>query len=105
MPKRVKKRRPTDVNQLAHQLVEESTTEDTDEPAKVTPDELSRVMAMIGRKGGRIGGKRRLETLTQERRSEIALKAAQARWKKARPQTDTMSKQERENTRKTARGS
>ena len=87
MPKRLKKTRPTDVNQLAHQLVEESTAEIADTPADVTPDELSRVMAMIGRKGGRIGGKRRLETLTPERRSEIALKAARARWAK-RKRTD-----------------
>ncbi|MCY3878932.1 MAG: histone H1 [Rhodobacteraceae bacterium] len=31
-------------------------------------------------KGGRIGGKRRAESLTPERRSEIALAAASARW-------------------------
>ena len=84
MPKRVKNRRPTDVNQLAHQLVKESTTDDTDDSARsVTSAELSRVMSMIGRKGGRIGGKRRLETMTPERRSEIALKAAKTRWQKA----------------------
>ena len=40
-------------------------------------------MAELGRRGGKKGGKRRLETLTKERRSEIALKAARARWKKA----------------------
>jgi hypothetical protein len=32
-------------------------------------------------KGGKIGGKARAEKLTPEQRSEIAKKAAQARWK------------------------
>lgn len=36
----------------------------------------------LGRKGGLKGGKARAEKLTPERRSEIARKAAQARWKK-----------------------
>jgi hypothetical protein len=50
------------------------------------PDALliSRVMAEMGRKGGKIGGKRRLETLTDARRSEIAAQAAKTRWKKVR---------------------
>lgn len=42
--------------------------------------ELSAYFAAIGRKGGRIGGKRRMETLTPTRRSEIATAAARARW-------------------------
>jgi hypothetical protein len=41
---------------------------------------VSRVMAEMGRKGGRIGGKRKLTTLTAERRQEIARKAANVRW-------------------------
>jgi len=44
--------------------------------------EISRVMAAMGAKGGRIGGKRRLETMTKEQRSEAASRAAQARWSK-----------------------
>jgi hypothetical protein len=43
---------------------------------------ISQVMAEMGRKGGKIGGKRRLETMTPERRSQIALKAARSRWSK-----------------------
>jgi hypothetical protein len=43
--------------------------------------------AMSGRLGGRIGGpiggRVRAERLTPERRSEIAKKAAEARWKRA----------------------
>jgi len=41
-------------------------------------------MSEMGRKGGKIGGKRRLETLTAEERSDLASKAARDRWKKSR---------------------
>jgi hypothetical protein len=41
-------------------------------------------MAAIGRKGGKIGGKRRLKTMTPKERSKIAAKAAKARWNKER---------------------
>jgi hypothetical protein len=34
----------------------------------------------MGRKGGKIGSKRRLETLPDRRRTQIARQAAQARW-------------------------
>ena len=46
-------------------------------------------MAELGAKGGKIGGKRRLETMTDERRREVAAKAAKARWKKQRLASDT----------------
>ena len=36
----------------------------------------------LGRLGGRVGGKRRAETLTPERKREIASQAARARWAK-----------------------
>jgi hypothetical protein len=39
-------------------------------------------MSAIGRKGGQIGGKRRLKTMTKAERSKVAAKAAKARWKK-----------------------
>lgn len=38
-----------------------------------------------GRKGGLIGGQERAISLTALRRREIAVKAAQARWKKKSP--------------------
>jgi len=41
-------------------------------------------MASIGRKGGQIGGKRRLKTMTKAQRSKVAAKAANARWKQAK---------------------
>ncbi len=37
-----------------------------------------------GRRGGRIGGKRRLKTMTKAQRSALARKAANARWSKKR---------------------
>jgi hypothetical protein len=40
-------------------------------------------MAAMGRKGGQIGGKRRLVTMTPEQRRKAATKAAKARWKKS----------------------
>jgi hypothetical protein len=81
MPKRVKQeKRPTDVNQLAHFLGELSTKK-TAETSPAVPSGLSAYMSKIGRKGGQIGGKRRLETMTSKERKRVAKKAANARWK------------------------
>jgi hypothetical protein len=73
-------KRSSDPNVLAHQLIRE-TTEKLEGP-KVTKDEVSRVMAALGRKGGRIGGKKRAESLNDDQRKEIARLAARARWDK-----------------------
>ena len=43
---------------------------------------VSQVMSELGRKGGRIGGKRSLETMTSEERSARAKKASDAAAKK-----------------------
>jgi hypothetical protein len=82
MPKRSsKKNTPKDINQLAAYIVEQSTTE-PEEPAK----EKNPHAVFLGRLGGLKGGKARAERLTEERRKEIAQKAASARWgKKSRP--------------------
>ncbi len=87
MPKPLKKTdRPKDVNQLAYHLVKLSTqgTESAETQTQDKPFNLSEYMAKIGRKGGQIGGKRRLKTMTRKRRRAIAKKAATARWA-ARP--------------------
>jgi hypothetical protein len=77
MQKRIKQaKRPTDVNELARHLVETSTGENI----QTISASLSAYMAAIGRKGGQIGGRRRLETLSARKRRSIAKKAAQARW-------------------------
>lgn len=60
-------------------MVERSTSESDQ---SVSRSEISRVMAEMGRKGGLKGGKMRLQTMTPDERSRVALKAAQARWRK-----------------------
>lgn len=94
MPKRIKQkrakptRRPSDPNLWARQLVDESTAEPETAPAAPpTPDfkaQLSSYMQALGAKGGKIGGKRRLTTMTFEQRSAVGLKGARARWNKAK---------------------
>jgi len=69
--------RPRDPNQLAQMVVAIATGETTDSVPSASP------MADIGRTGGEKGGKARAETLSPERRSEIAKRAAQSRWNKA----------------------
>jgi len=46
-----------------------------------TAAQISIFMAEMGREGGKIGGKRRLETMTAKERSRVAKRAAEARWK------------------------
>jgi len=77
MPERSSKpKRPRDLNELAAAIVKAATEgepaekEDTRDPAAVE----------LGRKGGLKGGKARAAKLTPEQRSEIAKKAAAARW-------------------------
>jgi len=86
MSKLKRNSRPLDVNQAAFLMVERSTAdvapEPTKKPKKATKLEISRVMSAMGKKGGRIGGKRSLVTLTSEERRERALRAAKARWAK-----------------------
>ena len=86
MPKRNKHDRPKDPNQLAHYLVAASTEEQVTPP---TTAQISVFMAELGRKGGKIGGKRRMETMTDKQRKAIAKKAAQARWKRKKKLTST----------------
>ncbi|MDP9325158.1 MAG: hypothetical protein M3O87_01300 [Candidatus Dormibacteraeota bacterium] len=45
----------------------------------LTPEQVA--ARLLGSKGGRIGGRARAEKLTAERRSDIAKRAAAARWK------------------------
>lgn len=70
-------KRPRDANQLAKFIVD-LTTGEAEEP---NPDEGKDPAAVaLGRKGGLKGGKARAAKMTAERRSEIAKKAAKARW-------------------------
>lgn len=70
-----KKKRPRDVNQLAHQIVEEATQGAPQDNSGKDPAAVA-----LGRKGGLKGGVARAAKLTKEQRSESAKKAAKARW-------------------------
>ena len=71
---------PRDVNQRAKATLDLFTGERDPEPERVKDP----AAVELGRKGGLKGGKRRAEKLSPERRSEIAKKAAQARWQAPR---------------------
>jgi len=51
-----------------------------------TTAQISILMAEMGRKGGKIGGKRRMQTMTVKQRRKIAQKAARVRWDKTKKQ-------------------
>lgn len=50
--------------------------------AQPKPSEISHAMDAIGGKGGKIGGKRRMVSMTREECSQVAAKAAKTRWAK-----------------------
>jgi hypothetical protein len=74
--RRSSKELPKDPNRLAYEIVKLSTDESVDKRSAI-----SSYLAEIGRKGGLKGGRERAKKLSKERRSEIARKAAKARWK------------------------
>ena len=69
---------PTDVNKKAFSIVQIATGEDT----KITSDGKNANAVALGRLGGLKGGKARAAKLSSKKRSEIAKKAAKARWHK-----------------------
>jgi hypothetical protein len=77
MPKRISLPRVADPNVLAKSIVDSVLEGFEDEP----PEKDAAAVA-LGRKGGKKGGKARASKLTDERRREIAQKAAKARWSK-----------------------
>jgi len=74
-----KKKRPTDINQRAKNIVDIATNE-TEEVK--TGDNKNAAAVALGRLGGLKGGKARAEKLSAKKRSAIAKKAAAARWHK-----------------------
>lgn len=71
MPERPRKR-PADLNRLAASIVGDSTDEE--------PAEERSVASRMGERGGAKGGPARAAKLSPAKRSEIARKAARARW-------------------------
>ena len=87
MPKRssTRKKRPRDVNQLAKSVVDEALGDTDDESvaqSNSVDDGKNPAAVELGRLGGLKGGKARAAKLSKKRRSEIAAKAAAARWSK-----------------------
>jgi hypothetical protein len=74
-----KKKRPTDTNVRAKSIVDIATGEIEDTAKQADP--IKAAAAALGRMGGLKGGKARAASLSPKKRSEIAKKAAAARWK------------------------
>jgi hypothetical protein len=73
------KRRTRDVNQLAKSVVDLATGNPiSEEPQPIK--EKDPLAVELGRRGGLKGGKARAEKLSAKKRSQIAKKAALARW-------------------------
>lgn len=82
MPKRSSKnkRRTLDSNEIAKSIVDLATGNPINEnPPPIAPEKNPAAVA-LGRLGGLKGGKARAEKLSDERRKEIARKAAKMRW-------------------------
>ena len=62
-----------DINVLAARIVEGATTDS---------DGKNLAAVVLGRLGGKKGGKARAKKLTPQQRSDIARRAAQVRWQK-----------------------
>jgi hypothetical protein len=84
MPERSKKR-PRDPNQLAYQIMLESTGQapkfdpSVEEQKPVDPNKNPHAVA-LGRLGGLKGGVARAAKLSPKKRSQIAARAAKKRW-------------------------
>jgi hypothetical protein len=73
-----KKKRPVDINKLAASIVADAIGDG--EPEDLGDKDPAAVA--LGRKGGLKGGKARAAKLSKKKRTDIARKAANARWGK-----------------------
>lgn len=78
-----KKKKITDINEIASFIVSETTKEAKGEEPTEGKSEKNPAAVALGRLGGLKGGKIRAKKLTPEQRAEIARIAAAARWKKS----------------------
>lgn len=72
-----KAKRPSDPNKRAKSIVDIATGQSPDD---ISEDAIKAAAAALGRKGGLKGGPARAAKLSPKKRSEIAKKAAAARW-------------------------
>jgi hypothetical protein len=77
----MRKRSSTDVNEMASLVIDKVIA---DGEAGSSPKNPAAVA--LGRLGGMRGGKARAEALSPRKRSQIARKAAKARWSVSRPE-------------------
>lgn len=73
-------KRPRDPAQLAKLIVDIATGEAADREPTREKQGKNQAAVTLGRLGGIKGGKARADSLTSERRSQIARKAATIRW-------------------------
>ncbi len=78
-----KPKRPTDLNKLASSIVQAATEGEPDPNEGKNPHAVA-----LGRLGGLKGGKARAEKLSASKRSSIAKKAAETRWRKEKSAKD-----------------
>jgi hypothetical protein len=78
--KKRKLRDEGDVNVIAHRMLLEATGEV--EPTRPEAPTKNPAAVALGRLGGLMGGNARAKKLSKKRKTEIAKKAARARWKK-----------------------
>ena len=80
-----RKKKDHDFSVTAFRVMQEATgepqTPQEPEQPEMTVEERSAAAKALGRRGGQKGGPARAAKLTAEQRSEIAKKAAQARWR------------------------
>jgi hypothetical protein len=81
MPKRSSKRQK-DTQQLARNVLDQIVPDAEAQPAEQEPPKKNPAAVALGRLGGMKGGKARAAKLSAKKRSEIAKKAAAARWAK-----------------------
>jgi len=77
-----KKKKSSDINVLATQIVAEATQESNADTTQIPTKEKNPAAVALGRLGGLKGGKARAEKLSPKKRKEIARKAAKTRWNK-----------------------
>lgn len=75
-----KKKRPRDVNQLAKSVVDIATGDAEDSESRPGLRAKDPAAVDLGRRGGLKGGRARANALSSGERSQIAAKAARARW-------------------------
>lgn len=80
--KKKKDTKKRDFNELAFDIVQQVTDEDhSKDPSEESADKNPHAVA-LGRLGGLKGGPARAKKLSKKKRSDIAQKAATARWRK-----------------------